>query len=641
MSRLKEDSLRNASGAAGGAGSVNYRAYSAWLKALEAERVGNLDTAEQLLKSAMDYDPGSATLQAALGKVLAEKRQIPQSIAVTRKALELQPDHVRANLQLAGLLQFNNQPEDSEKVYLKLIKTAPDHPDAYLELANLYRAQGRGKEGLELLELFQSRGGEASVRMQLLKAALYKDMKQGSAAEAELLDVLDIYSDSPYAQKALLELYLAEGDLKVTAVRLEALYKVKPWQAWIVESLVEIYARLADVPAINRRLAAAAEDDLEYAERLRLEAVEELATRREFDKAMEVLKPVLARSTDNNRALLYAGFLHARRKEYAKAIELYGRIPQSSEFYDRALEQRALSLQATGETDKAIGLLRSYLEGEPDAEDARYTLITIFGQADRHEEALSEVDQLLKRNPSDLEAIIQKAYVLQDMGRSEEALQILRAELTGPKSNPRVYDSLSRILADNDRFQEAADTLKEALKLYPDNIELRFYLGSYYDRLKMHDEAVAQMQKILELDENHADALNFIGYTWAEQKVRLPEAELLLKRALELEPNSGYITDSLGWVYYQIGRYEEAVGLLERAVALTSQEPVIVEHLGDAYVKLGKRDKAIEAYQRAAQEFKGQERPLPEDGERIAKKLEELKAEPVKRGEPGRKGGNR
>ena len=99
------------------------------------------------------------------------------------------------------------------------------------------------------------------------------------------------------------------------------------------------------------------------------------------------------------------------------------------------------------------------------------------------------------------------------------------------------------------------------------------------------------MRKAIELNPKNAQALNYLGYTYAEAGNHLDEAERLVKRALAIEPEDGFYVDSLGWVYYRKGEYGKAAEQLEKAVNLTGDDPTITEHLGDAYAKLG-RDRA-------------------------------------------------
>jgi len=103
----------------------------------------------------------------------------------------------------------------------------------------------------------------------------------------------------------------------------------------------------------------------------------------------------------------------------------------------------------------------------------------------------------------------------------------------------------------------------------------------------------------VELNPKNAAALNYLGYTYAEMGVQLEEAERLIRRALEIEPDDGFYVDSLGWVYYQRGDYGHAVEQLERAVELAGDDPTVAEHLGDAYGRAGKPREALRLYQDA------------------------------------------
>jgi tetratricopeptide (TPR) repeat protein len=104
------------------------------------------------------------------------------------------------------------------------------------------------------------------------------------------------------------------------------------------------------------------------------------------------------------------------------------------------------------------------------------------------------------------------------------------------------------------------------------------------------------MQRVIEINGDHANALNYLGYTYADLGKNLDEAEALVRRALELRPDDGYITDSLGWVFYKKGNYEEALKWLLKASELVPDDPIINEHVGDAYLKLNDKANALIYY---------------------------------------------
>src|SRR5437879_13046960 len=94
------------------------------------------------------------------------------------------------------------------------------------------------------------------------------------------------------------------------------------------------------------------------------------------------------------------------------------------------------------------------------------------------------------------------------------------------------------------------------------------------------DELVHEMEEAIRLDPKHADALNYLGYTYAERDMRLEEAVALIQRALAVKPQNGYYLDSLAWAYYKMGRFQEALEEMKRAVSVVPDDAVFLEHLG-------------------------------------------------------------
>ena len=105
-------------------------------------------------------------------------------------------------------------------------------------------------------------------------------------------------------------------------------------------------------------------------------------------------------------------------------------------------------------------------------------------------------------------------------------------------------------------------------------------------------QAEIDLKRAVELAPEEPTALNYLGYSWVERGQNLDEAFELIEKAVSLQPNSGAIIDSLGWAHYQLGEYEKAVGHLEHAASLEPDDPVITEHLGDVYWRLSRKIEA-------------------------------------------------
>lgn len=133
----------------------------------------------------------------------------------------------------------------------------------------------------------------------------------------------------------------------------------------------------------------------------------------------------------------------------------------------------------------------------------------------------------------------------------------------------------------------------------PDNAAVLSSAAWIANNVEDYDLAVDLMERVLTVDDANFDALNYIGYTWAEQGRNLDQAEVYIREALFLRGDDGNILDSLAWVYFRMGRYEEALEVQRRAIDLVADNAVLWDHLGDIYRALDRYDEALDAWRRA------------------------------------------
>jgi tetratricopeptide (TPR) repeat protein len=155
----------------------------------------------------------------------------------------------------------------------------------------------------------------------------------------------------------------------------------------------------------------------------------------------------------------------------------------------------------------------------------------------------------------------------------------------------------------------------------PENSLVQYYLGQYLDRLGRHKKGDRALREAIRLEPSNSDALNHLGYSFAERGVHLDEALELIQKALAKHPWNAAYLDSLGWVYYQMGRYEEAIEPLEQAARERPSDPTVLDHLGDLYHKIGRNDSALESWRTALKSGQGDQSETIE--EKIAMLLRE------------------
>jgi tetratricopeptide (TPR) repeat protein len=159
------------------------------------------------------------------------------------------------------------------------------------------------------------------------------------------------------------------------------------------------------------------------------------------------------------------------------------------------------------------------------------------------------------------------------------------------------------------------------VRQYPKDAELLYNYGLFLEKIGEQKNAMARMEEVLILDPENGPALNYVGYTWADNGVNLDKALEYIKKAVELMPDDGYVRDSLGWVYFKMGNSKQAVIELEKASDMVAEDPVIREHLGDAYLQANEPEKALASYEESYKLYEDQDKK-----NNVAAKINSLKA---------------
>ena len=235
----------------------------------------------------------------------------------------------------------------------------------------------------------------------------------------------------------------------------------------------------------------------------------------------------------------------------------------------------------------------------PELHLAHLILAQTFADGPAYDRALFHLDQIDKTSPYFLQAIMLRMQITQQTETAGAAFAVMDAALNKLSADTPAVDltqdqaALYRYAGGLARreglHQDAIDYFERALTLGAETNFIYRNLGISYEQLDQTQKAEQAFLKALDLNPDDATTLNYIGYWWADENRRLDEALSFIKRAVELRPSSGYFADSLGWVYFRLGRYDEAVAWLEKAIQLAPTDPLISDHLGDAYWQVGRR----------------------------------------------------
>jgi len=226
-----------------------------------------------------------------------------------------------------------------------------------------------------------------------------------------------------------------------------------------------------------------------------------------------------------------------------------------------------------------------------DASDARLMLVRIAERQGDLAEAIRQLE--LIDDPSLVfQAQIHKAVLESRGGNLAQARRTIDAlKPADTRERAVIALTLSSILREAGRTEQAVEVLVAADKAQPNTPEIKYDLGMLYERQGRFDEFETLMRQVIDLRPDDANAYNSLGYTFADQNTRLDEARDLLEQALELEPDNPYILDSVGWYFYRIGDHQAAREYLERSYELMPAAEVAA-HLGEVLWQQGQRDKA-------------------------------------------------
>lgn len=252
--------------------------------------------------------------------------------------------------------------------------------------------------------------------------------------------------------------------------------------------------------------------------------------------------------------------------------------------------------------DSALIFSQMALYLNPTLDKANMVIGEVLARNDRLDDAVTYFEKT--KSDSDLYKTSQRqiANLYAEQEKSEEAISILM-------NIYKQYDDIDSLvqIGDIHRFNEdykdAAKIYSQVLKTWDKTPEEYWHVlyarGMAYERLGEFKKSETDLQAALDFRPNHPYLLNYLAYSWADQGKRLNESLDMIKKALQLQNDDGYIADSLGWVYYKMAEFEESIPPLEHAAELLPYDATINDHLGDAYWRTGRKLEARFQWRRA------------------------------------------
>lgn len=370
----------------------------------------------------------------------------------------------------------------------------------------------------------------------------------------------------------------------------------------------------------------------------------------ELEKVNGVFRKALTLAPGDASVLKDAADYFAASQQVQEAIPLYLRVLELQPNDSNAREKLATGFMLTNQRGKAIEMLQEIIQQHPDKyqpyellgrvleEDAKALIEEKKLDKARAEysKAAAAYEQSLLINAAQPDSYLHLAELLLfNLRDNDRAVRVLKeARRHFPTAAQMTY-LLAVALREAKHEQESVATFAEALhEAEAQGLDItngRFYFeyGAAAERAGLFDKAAELFKQSIQEDPaDAAEAYNYLGFMWVDQNTHLEEAEDYIKRALAAEPENGAFLDSLGWLHYRQGKFEQALAeLLSAAKALKADDATVFEHIGDTHAALDQIPKAIEFWQKAL--------ALDATNKKLAAKIEAAKTR-ISKNEPPR-----
>ena len=478
--------------------------------------------------------------------------------------------------------------------------------DLYGEAINAALQAQAGKAA----EAYAARWTQAAPKRPEPLLALARARAQREDVEGAAKAMGELVTAHPDAERELLTAgeRLAEvGGVSVAVQVLRATAKAHPDTAAGHLAYGHLLARLGQRDAASGELARARElrPDWEV-------AVVELAKSLSPEEGLAILKDYLAGHPQALRARLrYAQGLLATDQPQA-AEEVYAGLGQDRPESAEVVMGLGLARYHQQDWAGAAAAFKRVLALDAGNSAALFHLGRIAEERGDYEAASGYYARVYSGRYRE-QARLREAVTAVRTDDLERALQLIRQMRTRHPNEPEYYRLEARILAEMDQLKAAEQVAGRGLQGSPNHVELLYTRAIVREQRGNYAGMEADIRRVIEQRPEQARAYNFLGYSLADRGVRLREALDLVQKAQELEPEAGYVIDSLGWVHYRLGDLDKAEQLLRRALQLTPQDAEILSHLGEVLEAQGRANEARQTWQKALDRA--------EAGSRLAREL--------------------
>jgi len=487
------------------------------------------------------------------------------AISLLEALIKKDPEAINPHIQLTALLLTMTQ-TDKAKAHLDTLLATKNLQPGQLEQIQLlrirlYLAESRSEKALDAISDFLNKH-PTHIQARDLQARILSSQKRFDDALAAINSAIR-KKDLPEFRQLQAQLLIKKGNItsaKTALTRMQELAPDDETPVIMLNALALKDKNTAEAEKILRAFLADHPDALN----INLALGKLMVQEKRLDEAILVYREIASLTANNPEILRQLGILYFQHQDYTEAEATFRKLvdihPDGiSHFY------LAASLEALGKIPEARKIYMQIDDSSPMAIEAQIRLAAIDISQGKPDTAAKRLQNVLKIKPAHLDAHLM----------------------------------LSAIWLNQKRYRKLLDETDQLMGLNNLPARLLFNRAVAFEHFKQYKQVEAMLNRIILHHPNNAEALNFLGYTYAEQGVNLEQAIVLINRALIQKPDDGYYLDSLAWAYYQSGDYVQAANTQTRALQKVSDDAVMHDHYGDIMWKKGEHEAARQAWQKA------------------------------------------
>jgi tetratricopeptide (TPR) repeat protein len=515
--------------------------------------------AERAFRQAVDREPNLAEAHLALGDLYVGRRDAIQAEREFKTAAELAPVGSRARIRLADFYLLTKRPDEAKRILSEINGKAPAYLPAWRRLAEISLHERKYDENITTLQTLLKKN-PADLEGHLLLGRVRLAKHETPEALQEFQQVLKLDPKNATARYQLGLAQLQAGNLQQAKVELKEAISAAP-------NFTEAVLLLAD---LNIQTGA-------------------------VQPAIEDLQSFLLRQPNVFQAHSLLGLAYLAKHDPIHATEAFRKLqalapkdPRGFYLVGRGLRAQGKTTEATKEFEAALALAPGYVEPlgqlagmalaqkQPDVALGRVTKqITLVPTSGGFQYLLGIV-YLARREPVLAESAFLKATELEPT-------------LTD------AYVRLGNLYGASGRYDEALTKVNEALKVNSRTLRAQMLQGIVYERKGDIGKAQEAYERVLTLSPRFAPAANNLAWLYSEHGGDQEKALQLARTAKEAAPEDPNVSDTLGWILYKRGVYQQAHGFLKESASKLPGTPLVQYHLGLASLKVGDKEGARSA----------------------------------------------